>query len=258
MSEVADQSSDLVSVVDGESVTTSLRIAEGVGNDHKPVIRLIRDNQGDLEEFGRVRFENAPFETPGGVQQREVALLNEQQATLLLTYMRNNDVVRLFKKRLVRAFFELAKLAQQPKPEPSFEQMTLTVLTGLKDKVEEQALELEVARPKAEAFDSFLSTIGDYSLNEAAKVISREESILIGEHRLRDRLMEWRWMFRDGRSKPRAMQSHVDCGRLVEKAQFHYHPSTGEKVLDAPQVRVTARGIAAIRERLLKEAMVSA
>lgn len=35
--------------------------------------------------------------------------LNEQQATLLMTYLRNTDVVRAFKKELVRQFFAMRK-----------------------------------------------------------------------------------------------------------------------------------------------------
>ena len=113
--------------------------------------------------------------------------------------------------------------------------------------------EVRALTPKAEAFDVFLSTDGDYSINEAAKILSRDENILTGEHRLRDKLLAWRWMYRDTRSKPRAMQSQVECGRLVEKAQFHFHPQTGEKILDAPQVRITAKGFTAVRARLLNE-----
>ncbi|MNJ28095.1 hypothetical protein D3C77_226210 [compost metagenome] len=37
--------------------------------------------------------------------------MNEQQATLLLTYMRNTAIVREFKKRLVKEFWRLAKAA---------------------------------------------------------------------------------------------------------------------------------------------------
>ena len=50
----------------------------------------------DLNDFGRVSFENVPFETAGGKQKKEIALINEQQATLLLTYFRNNEVVKEF------------------------------------------------------------------------------------------------------------------------------------------------------------------
>ncbi|WP_375660418.1 Rha family transcriptional regulator, partial [Bartonella sp. CL74QHWL] len=82
----------------GIAVTTSLKIAEGVGNKHKTVIQLVRQNIKDFEELGRVAFEMLPFETKGGIQKREVAILNESQATLLMTYMRNNGTVRAFKK----------------------------------------------------------------------------------------------------------------------------------------------------------------
>lgn len=94
---------------DGTPTTTSMRVANGTRNEHASVLRLIRDHLADFGEFGRVGFEIAPFDTAGGVQRREVAILNEEHATLLLTYMRNNDVVRDFKKRLVREFSALRR-----------------------------------------------------------------------------------------------------------------------------------------------------
>lgn len=98
----------------GEPVTRTTAIAQGAKHRHSTVIRLVRENIVDLEDFGRVGFEIQPFATPGGTQRREVAVLNEQQATLLLTYMRNNAEVRRFKKRLVRAFYELLSEKRQP------------------------------------------------------------------------------------------------------------------------------------------------
>jgi len=120
----------------------------------------------------------------------------------------------------------------------------------------QQTLDAQKARvaeltPKAQAFDALLSTAGDYSVNEAAKVLARDHNIQVGEKRLRDRLQEWGWIYRHS-GKPRAKQSQIDLGRMAEKARWHYHPETGEKVLDTPQVRVTAKGIDAIRKRILE------
>jgi phage regulator Rha-like protein len=42
-----------------------------------------------------------------GEKQAKTYFLNEQQATLLLTYLRNSEIVREFKKALVKAFYEL-------------------------------------------------------------------------------------------------------------------------------------------------------
>lgn len=100
---------NLVTIKDGDAVTPTTAIAAGTENEHASVIALVRKYHDDLCEFGRVRFEVDPFETAGGVQTREIALLTEPQATLLLTYMRNTEIVRAFKKKLVREFWELVQ-----------------------------------------------------------------------------------------------------------------------------------------------------
>ncbi len=97
----------IVIAQNNQLVTTTLAISEGTDNDHASVIKLVRTYKEDLKEFGLVRFEIQPFETAGGTQQREIATLNEQQATLILTYMRNTEIIRTFKKRLVKEFWEM-------------------------------------------------------------------------------------------------------------------------------------------------------
>jgi phage regulator Rha-like protein len=102
---------EIVTVFEGEAVTSTVTVARETDNEHASVIALVRKYQADFSEFGGVRFQIEPFETAGGAQSREIALLNEQQATLLLTYMRNTSIVRDFKKRLVKEFWRLAKSA---------------------------------------------------------------------------------------------------------------------------------------------------
>ena len=99
----------LVTIVGDEARTDTLTIAEGTETQHKNVIALVRKYLVDLEEFGLVAFETRPFETAGGVQNREVALLNQEQFTLLGTYLKNTETIRAFKKQLVKAFFDLAR-----------------------------------------------------------------------------------------------------------------------------------------------------
>lgn len=96
-------SADLVLLHHNEPMTTSLAIAEGTQNTHKAVIQLVRKYVDDLQEFGTLAFE---MRKSGGMP-TEVAFLNEPQATLLITYLRNTDTVRRFKIALVKAFYEL-------------------------------------------------------------------------------------------------------------------------------------------------------
>lgn len=105
--------SELVLLHHNEPMTTSLAIAEGTENTHESVIKLVRKYVDDLQEFGTFGFE---IQKSGG-RPTEIAYLNEPQATLLITYLRNSETVRRFKIALVKAFYELRdrlRWKQQP------------------------------------------------------------------------------------------------------------------------------------------------
>jgi len=99
--------SDLILLHHDQLVTTSLAIADGTDVQHKNIVGMIRKHAENLQMFGRVAFETRPFETSGGVQSQDVAFLNESQVTLLLTFMRNSEIVVKFKVALVTAFFDM-------------------------------------------------------------------------------------------------------------------------------------------------------
>lgn len=104
--------------------------------------------------------------------------------------------------------------------------------------------------PAASAWTQFLSSTGDLSVNEAAKALSRNSAHVVGERRLRSLMESWNWVYRDYKRRPRAYQAQIDNGRLAERARTHQNPITGELVQDVPQVRVTAKGLDAIRDLL--------
>lgn len=90
-----------------EPFTTSEVIAECAGVKRDTVQKLIQRHEKDFREFGRVGFEIRTLQTRGGMQSVKVYRLNEQQATLLLTFLRNTSVVVKFKKELVRQFYKM-------------------------------------------------------------------------------------------------------------------------------------------------------
>ena len=92
----------------GEPYTTSEIIAAGVEVQHHAVQQLISTYRQDFEEFGIIAFE---MRKTGGRGRPEIIYhLNEQQATLLMTYLKNTEVVRAFKKELVRQFYAMRSL----------------------------------------------------------------------------------------------------------------------------------------------------
>lgn len=138
---------ELVIVSGNQAVTTTLAIAEGTEVEHKNVLELVRKYKGDLEEFGGIAFKTQPFETAGGKQTREVAELNEQQATLILTYMRNSEIVRKFKKRLVGEFYRMRDKLMSKTANQSPAQMLLAMAQQfLAVEQEQQRQSTEIAR----------------------------------------------------------------------------------------------------------------
>lgn len=103
--------------------------------------------------------------------------------------------------------------------------------------------------PRAEAWDELAAAEGDYSVADAAKILARA-GVKTGPQRLFDQLAGIRWVHRAHDGKWRAYATAVDNGYLAEKPQSHYHPRTSELILDAPQVRVTIRGLERLRQRL--------
>lgn len=87
--------------------TTSKVIAENGKVKHHAVTRLIQQYEEDLKEFGILRFNNEVIKGRG--QPEKIYHLNEQQATLLITYMKNTLPVRKFKKALVKQFYIMQK-----------------------------------------------------------------------------------------------------------------------------------------------------
>ena len=88
-----------------EPFTTSDVIAVFAGIQHHTVTRLIQQHEADFKEFGILRFEIE--EIKGRGQPAKHYQLNEEQATLLMTYLKNTAQVRAFKKELVRQFYAM-------------------------------------------------------------------------------------------------------------------------------------------------------
>ena len=91
-----------------EPFTTSDVIAEHAGVRHHAVQQMIQKHESDFRTFGVIAFQmrKPPSGSKGG-RPETIYHLNEQQATLLMTYLKNTAQVRAFKKELVRQFYAM-------------------------------------------------------------------------------------------------------------------------------------------------------
>ena len=104
--------------------------------------------------------------------------------------------------------------------------------------------------PSANAWDILATADGDFAAGDAAKILSRDPAINLGERTLLGVLIALGWAYRQrGDRRPRAYQHAVRTGRLTELPQQPVWRS-GRRSRSVPQVRVTVKGLLELHRRL--------
>ena len=98
---------ELVELKGNDVFTNSKVIADGTNNQHESVVAIIRKYEKDILDFGNIDF----FDLKSGKrgQPERVYYLNEEQATFVITLLRNSKIVVKFKKELVRQFYAMRR-----------------------------------------------------------------------------------------------------------------------------------------------------
>ena len=98
---------ELVYLKKDDAFTDSLIIAKHSGVDHRKVKSLIRKYKSRLQGFGKL---SSPCEVEStGGRKATYYELNEEQATFLITLMKNTEAVVSFKANLVSEFYKMRK-----------------------------------------------------------------------------------------------------------------------------------------------------
>lgn len=100
---------ELVELRENDVFTNSKVIAEGTNNQHETVVAIIRKYENDISDFGKMEFSDLKSGNPKGGRPERIYYLNEEQATFVITLLRNSKVVVKFKKELVRQFYAMRK-----------------------------------------------------------------------------------------------------------------------------------------------------
>jgi phage regulator Rha-like protein len=98
---------DLVVIKSGEPVTSSLKMAEGLGIQHRAVLQLVRRYEEKFRESGRGTFTFEMLKSGG--RPTPVAILNEENAVFLTTLIRNSELAVEFKHTLSKSFMKMKR-----------------------------------------------------------------------------------------------------------------------------------------------------
>lgn len=191
-------------------------------------------------------------DTPGGPQ-RMVAVTEPGVWSLLM--ISRSPKVKPFKRWLTHEV--LPAIRKTGRYEAERATMALPDRKTLAQWVVEAETRAEIAeaerdelKPSAAAWNELADATGDYAVSDAAKVLSRDPNINIGERKLFRFMCGIEWVFkRDGRWK--AYRTQIDNGRLAEKVgRPFWHEGRGELVNGDATVRITPKGLAELHKRL--------
>lgn len=241
---------------DKTPVVESTVIAEGVEIQHKNVLELIRKYNDDFQSFGRVTFETQPFETAGGTQRREVALLNENQAYLLFTYLKNTETARQLKVRLVQAFSDVRnQLSSSSTNHYQLPRSYSEALRQLASEVEQrealQAKNLQLENkakedaPKVDFCDQVVADNGSMTITKAAKVIG------YAPRKFKDYIRQAGWLYSNGDTP---MQKVIASGYMVLR-YAHWTDARGNAV-EKPYPHITSKGLYALYKKMRGDGLI--
>lgn len=238
---------------DKTPVVESTVIAEGVQIEHRAVLQLIRKYLEDFQAFERVTFETRPFETAGGTQKREVALLNENQAYLLFTYLKNTETARHLKVRLVKAFSEVRNQLKDPVNALLAMSKSEILMLAAETQKKNEALEaknlqlenkIEEDAPKVEFADGVIATGKEMCLREAIKTCGVKPNVGFDWLRLHE------FIYKQGNQ---ATQKSIDMGLMV--VRFANIPRINS-IEQKPYAHVTGKGLVYFRKRFVEAGLV--
>lgn len=191
--------------------------------------------------------------TPGGQQRLNVIYEDGMWELIFRSTLPGAKAIKSRVKAILREIRETGSYSAETAT-PALPQDYEEALVALLGQVREtKALTGRVAElePAANSWQTLASAEGDFSVADAAKILARDPNIKLGRNRLFSLLDEYRWTYRQvSDDRPRVMQVAIERQWLSEIPQSHYHPRTAELVMDAPQVRVTAKGLHELHKRL--------
>ena len=235
---------------DGVAVVDTITVADGVHVEHRAVLQLIRKYLQDFEAFGRVAFEMQPFETTGGTQKREIAWLTEDQTTLLFTFLKNTEIARKLKIRLVKAFREareeIARLQQSPAL-PDFTNPAIAARAWAEQYEKNQTLIEQSKRdaPKVKWCDRVIAANEHMTITQAAKTLGYPP------RKFKDYLRQIGFIYTNSDTP---MQEQIKTGRAVLR-YAHYTSSEGNPV-EKPYTHITSKGLKWLYEKLVNDGLI--
>ena len=231
--------------IDGEPWFVASDVTPILGYAHGPsAIRRL-----DSDEYRQIAFALVnPTVRPSSTlpPRQPVTVVNEAGLYSLILWSQKEEA-KPFRRWITHTVIPQIRKTGSYGAAKALPQSYAEALRALADEAEAHELarvRIRELEPAASAWHAIADAAGDFSVGDAAKMLSRDPAISTGERRLFEWMQAHGWIFRRPDGRPCAYQSKVDAGLLVEKIGSPYlNHRLGEYVAPAPTIRVTPKGM---------------
>lgn len=163
--------------------------------------------------------------------------------------MRNNEIVKGFKKHLVKSFFDirekLRSQAAQPIAVPQTLPEALRLAADLAEKNQKLLEEQKINAPKVEFTDRVVADNNAMTITKAAKVIGYPP------RKFKDYIRKIGWLYSNADTP---MQHVITSGYMVLR-YAHWTDNDGNAV-EKPYAHITSKGMFALYKRMKNEGLI--
>ena len=182
--------------------------------------------------------------------------MNEEQSALLLAYMRNSEIVRQFKKALIRDFFNMRRALAAPAL-PNFADPAAAARAWADEVEAKRALARKAAQLEHQVADQAPAVAGLKLIADASgSMCFRDAAATLNMRQcdLMDYLVSKKWGYeREGAVGYKAYRNRLQALDLRYNT-FPYESKTTGEPKARRQVRITNKGLAALAKMIAAEA----
>lgn len=190
---------EIVLLHNGNLVTTQNIIAKYSKNSEESIQRLIRKHKDKLEVFGQLDYDEVEsINSKNKINIIKHYYLNEKQAYLFMTFLKNTEIIIDFKVTLVEEFFEMKKQLENKSSNQADLQKILDTLEKQNQEIQNLknqliAKEQEEVNPFKGFYDNFAPRKREnefaYTRKDWMLLLSECERVLIQERQSKKQLL---------------------------------------------------------------------
>lgn len=240
--------------IDGEDRICVYSIADGTDNDLHSVYSLVEKYTNEFSEFGslpKISLKENFIISNGGdkklVKVKQTYMLNEQQATLLLTFLKNSEIIVRFKVSLIKAFYELKNNRGSSFTLPKTYKDALKELVLKVEEIEALENKIEEQKPLVTYAETVSTAVNGVTLREWVGMMKQENGLKVGEQKVINFLIDQKYLYRNG------------SGKLIPYANRFDYFSTEPIIIatpkgnkEFPSLKITGKGQVSLVEKVVK------